>query len=194
MTELPFPNPPLRQGSVLLRPWTRVDLPFVVAACQDPEISRYSPVIPFPYGEDDALGWFAGQEPARRAGTGLDFAIVLGDTGETLGAIGLKIDALLRSAEIGYWLAWEARGHGYATSATRAVARWAFEDLGLARLELTTDPDNLASQQVAERCGFRREGYARSHMLVRHSGQRRDSVLYGLLPADLRSEAGSAPA
>lgn len=183
--ELRFPDPPLIEGAVLLRQWTSGDLPFVVAACQDPEVSRYSPVIPFPYTESDAVSWFESQEPRRLAGDGLDFAVVHARTGARLGAVGVKIDALLRSAEVGYWLAREARGHGYVTSAVRAIARWVFDDLGLARLELTTDPDNLSSQRVAERCGFRREGQLRSHMLIRHSGQRRDSLVYGLLPGEL---------
>jgi len=69
--------------------------------------------------------------------------------------------------------------------AVRLLAAWAFDDLHLARLQLTTDPENRASQRVAERCGFRREGHLRSHMLVLHTGQRRDSFVYGLLPGEL---------
>lgn len=185
MPELHFPNPPLTDGAVLLRPWTQYDVPFVVAACQDPDVSRYSPVIAFPYTEADAVGWFESHEPTRLAGDGLDFAVVHADSGDRLGAIGLQINALLNTAEVGYWLAREARGRGYITSAMRAVALWVFGELRVARLELTTDPNNLASQRVAERCGFRREGLLRSHMLIRHSGQRRDSLVYGLLPDEL---------
>jgi RimJ/RimL family protein N-acetyltransferase len=161
------------------------DVPFVVAACQDPEVSRYSPVIPFPYAQADAVGWLQNQEPTRLAGDALDFAVVRADGGDPLGAVGVRINAVLRSAEVGYWLAAKARGHGYITDATRAIARWVFDELGLARLQLTTDPDNLASQHVAERCGFRREGHLRSHMLIGHSGERRDSLVYGLLPGEL---------
>ena len=186
MPELPFPDPPLADGEVLLRRWTLDDLEFVVQACQDPSVSRYSPVIPFPYAEADAVAWFVGQEPTRLAGDALDLAIVLRASGQPLGAIGIgEIDLRLRSASIGYWLAAEARGHGYVSSAVRALARWAFETLGLARLQLTTDPANLASQRVAERCGFLKEGQLRSHMLVLHSRERRDSLVYGLLPGEL---------
>ena len=185
--ELPFPNPQLRDGSVLLRPWSRDDVPAIVAACQDPAIARFSPVIPFPYQESDALGWLEDQEPTRSAGEGLDLAVVHAVRGTVLGAIGIaNLSTTLLSASIGYWLAPEARGHGYMTTATRMLARWAFENLGLARLELTTDLHNGPSQRVAERCGFQQEGRLRSHMLVRHSGERRDSLIYGLLPAELR--------
>jgi ribosomal-protein-alanine N-acetyltransferase len=89
------------------------------------------------------------------------------------------------SAQTGYWLAPEARSHGHATAAVRLLARWAFGQLGLARLELTTGPDNAASQRVAERCGFVWEGRLRSNIIIRHTGERRDSLIYGLLPGDL---------
>ena len=80
-------------------------------------------------------------------------------------------------ARIGYWLAAEGRGRGLATHAVRLLADWAFADLGLARLEITCAPGNVASQRVAERCGFVREGLLRSHM--RFKGGRRDTLVYG---------------
>jgi len=55
-----------------------------------------------------------------------------------------------------------------------------------ARLTLLTDPANTPSQRVAERCGFQREGQMRSHMVIRQSGERRDALVYGLLPGELR--------
>src|SRR6478609_110225 len=60
------------------------------------------------------------------------------------------------------------------------VARWAFSELGLARLELTCGPDNEASQRVAARCGFVREGVLRSHIAFK--GGRRDTVVFSVLP------------
>ena len=72
----------------------------------------------------------------------------------------------------------DARGRGVATHAVRLIAGWAFTELGLARLELTCGPDNEASQRVAERCGFTREGL-RSHMPFK--GGRRDTVVFSLL-------------
>ena len=87
-------------------------------------------------------------------------------------------------AAIGYWLASEARDRGAATQAVRLLARWAFAELGLARLELTCGPQNEASQRVAERCGFTREGLLRSH--VPFKGALRESVIYSLLPGELR--------
>ena len=59
---------------------------------------------------------------------------------------------------IGYWVTPPARGRGICTRALRLLARWALDELELQRLELITDPDNLASQRVAEKVGFQREG------------------------------------
>ena len=60
--------------------------------------------------------------------------------------------------DVFYWLAAEARGRGYATKAVRLISDWAFETLELERLELYAHPDNTASQRVAERAGYIREG------------------------------------
>jgi RimJ/RimL family protein N-acetyltransferase len=77
----------------------------------------------------------------------------------------------------------DARGRGIASRAVRLMARWAFDELGIARLEMTCAPDNPASQRVAERCGFTREGVMRSHMPFK--GGRRDTVVFSLLPGEL---------
>jgi hypothetical protein len=74
----------------------------------------------------------------------------------------------------------DAGGQGVAAQALRLLAGWAFRVLRLARLELFIEPDNVASQRVAERCGFVRE-LLRSRSVSK--GRRRDSVVFGLLAA-----------
>jgi RimJ/RimL family protein N-acetyltransferase len=71
------------------------------------------------------------------------------------------------------------------TRALRLLSRWGLDELALQRLDLITDPDNAASQRVAEKVGFRREGVLRAHL--RHpDGRIRDSVMFSLLPGELR--------
>ena len=57
-----MPDPPLANDVVALRAWSERDIPFIVAACQDPLIDRFTAAIPYPYGEPDARAWLAGQE------------------------------------------------------------------------------------------------------------------------------------
>jgi RimJ/RimL family protein N-acetyltransferase len=181
MAELCFPVPPLAGDVVLLRPWREADVPGMVLAFSDPEMQRFS-WRTAPYTEADARDSLAEQEEARLRGEGLNFALVEPhDQDVVFGSVSLQEVRLDQgSAAVGYWLAPEARGRGAATHAVRLLTRWAFAELGLARLELTCGPDNEASQHVAERCGFSREGLLRSH--VPFKGARRDSVIYGLLP------------
>jgi RimJ/RimL family protein N-acetyltransferase len=185
MTELWFPVPPLAGDGVRLRPWTEADVPAIVLAFTDPVMRRFS-WRTTPYTETDARADLAAQERARRRGEALHLALVEPhDPNVVLGGVGLsEVRPDQGCAAIGYWLSPAARGRGAATQAVRLLGRWAFSEPGLARLELTCGPDNEASQRVAERCGFTREGLLRSH--VPFKAGRRDSVIYGVLPGELR--------
>ena len=182
MRSIPLPDPPLTDGEIRLRPWERRDVKAVTAACQDPEIPRWT-VVPYHYTESHAREFIAGTASDLAAGRELALAAV--DSEDTLlGAIGLaNFDWSDLKAEIGYWVAAEARGRGVATAAVRLLATWAIEDLGLERVELLANPRNEASQQVAERAGFTREGTLRRYR--RRHGVREDLVMFSLLEEDV---------
>lgn len=187
MAHLRFPEPPLADEVVRLRPWQLDDIPDrILSVFGHSSVQRFSWPETRNYTEADARRFFFEQEQARIEGTALSFAFVEpGDLTAVLGGGSLYgIDHVQARAAVGYWLAPTARGRGVATRATRLLARWAFAGLGVARLELTCAPDNERSQRVAERCGFVREGVLRSHMTFK--GSRRDSVMFSLLPDELR--------
>jgi len=165
----------------VLRAWHLDDAPAVEAACQDSAISYWIPFVPSPYTCEDAETYLRGciESGDERH----PFAIVDAATGRLLGSIDMGVNAM-RTGHVGYWVAAEARGRGVCTRALGTLARWALEELELQRLELVTDPDNVASQRVAEKAGFRREGVLRSHLQHR-DGRRRDSVIFSLLPGEL---------
>jgi len=186
MTALALPLAPLADDVVLIRPWRAADVPTMVMAFADPVVQRFSWSRMMPYTEADARDYVVEQEEARRRGDALAVALISpGDDAVVLGGASLyDVDLVQGRAGIGYWAAAEARGRGVATHAVRLLAGWGFSALGLARIELTCAPDNLASQRVAERCGFVREGVLRSHRVFK--GARRDSVIFSLLPGELR--------
>jgi RimJ/RimL family protein N-acetyltransferase len=160
----------------MLRPFTLDDVPAITRACQDHEIQRWIPVIPRPYTAEDARTFVTAED------LGHQFAMV--ERGDLIGSIGMRVNQF-ETGHIGYWCAKEARGRGLTSRALHLVARYGLEQLGLGRLELITDPDNVASQRVAEKVGFRREAVLRSHLL-HPDGRRRDSVMFSLLPGELR--------
>lgn len=173
------PDPPLADEVVALRPWTESDVDELVRCCNDPLIPHFIPVIPVPYSAEDARAFVT-----RTVMVGeLNLAITDRATGALLGAAGVAVrpwDAGM--AEIGYWLAPEARGRGAATRALRLLSRWTLREWPIGRLHLMADVDNTASQAVAERAGFTREGVMRSGMLAR--GVARDHVVFSLLPGE----------
>jgi RimJ/RimL family protein N-acetyltransferase len=159
---------------VRLRPFEESDVPAIVDACRDPEIPRWT-AVPSPYSEADARAWLASGEEES-------FAVVDRASGELLGSIGVRyLDGGI--GEVGYWVKREARGRGVATRALGLVARWALVEKGLGRFQLRADVANEPSQRVAEKAGFVREGVLRSALAFK--GERRDVVMYSLLPDDL---------
>jgi RimJ/RimL family protein N-acetyltransferase len=179
---LSYPDPPLGQGAIALRPWQEADLEVMVAICSDPDVARFTRV-PEPYSEADARAWLDALPGRLDAGEGVTFAITEYG-GSPVGSIGLRIDPSDREiAEAGYMVAPAARGRGVATTALRLASRWGLRDLGIARVQLTTHLDNEGSQKVAERAGFRREGVLRSWAEIR--GARVDLAMYSLLASDL---------
>ena len=183
---LPLPAPPLADALVALRPWRARDAAAIAAAFRDPELHRFSWPRTEPYTLADADRYLVDCAHARAAGRGLELAVAAADgASEPIGGVALyDVERDQDRAALGYWVAPAARRRGVATHAARLLARWAFAELGLARLELTCGPDNAASQAVAMRCGFVREGLLRSHM--RFKDGRRDTLVFGLLPHELR--------
>ena len=182
MPAIPLPNPPLTDGEIRLRPWDLGDAPAVTAACQDPEIPRWT-VVPSKYRERDAREFISGTAMDLANGRELALAIVDADD-RLLGALGISnFDWNDLKAEIGYWMAADARRRGVGARATRMLAEWALTSLGLERLELLAHPDNVASQRLAERAGFTREGTLRRYR--RRHGVREDLVMFSLLAEDL---------
>ena len=186
MPPMDHPDPPLTDGVVLLRAWQDQDTQQRQEGFADPLCQRFSwpgtePITPAIVAE--AL---VRDEEQRRAGTALGLAITDAATpARILGGCSLyDIFPGPGRAAVGYWLAAGARGRGAATRTVRLLAGWAFTNLAVQRLELTCAPDNEASQRVALRCGFVREGVLRSHLPFK--GARRDTMMFSLLPGELR--------
>ncbi|AOP45574.1 GNAT family N-acetyltransferase [Streptomyces lydicus] len=181
---------------LVLRPFEPDDAPAVHAACQDPEIPRWT-VVPSPYSHEEAERFVGTIVPEGwRDDTSYTFAVLSRADDTLVGAMSLVRLAQLRTperqAELGYWTAKEQRGKGYTVEAGRAVLHWAFHDLGVERLEWLAEAGNEGSWGVARKLGFQREGTLRAKLL--HDGTRRDCWIGSLLPSDLAGAEGPAPA
>lgn len=174
------PDPPLSDGVIVLRPLDENDLPAIERAASDAEIRKW-----FDLHTRRPADYLAAKREAWAAGTSASFAICDATRRETcLGHVFVERDDDGRGS-VGYWLLEEARGKGRATRAVRLMAAWALPAMGLGRLQLHTDLENVASQRVAERAGFTREGVLR----VSIGAYRRATKTY----SRLSSSSGSPP-
>lgn len=175
------PEQRLEAEGIALRPFRVHDAAAVAAACRDPAILRFT-FMPDGLTEADAVEWIeVGNK--RWADGHARFAIVHPDDDRLLGQVGLNVNARHVSAEGYYWVNASERQRGLASRALGLVADWGFSH-GIERLFLVIHPENVASNRLAERMGFTREGVLRSYEPVK--GQRPDLVSWSLLPADPR--------
>lgn len=181
------PHLALREGALTLRPWREDDADAIVARIRDREILEFLDRVPQPYRRTDALEYIRSSEEGWRAWTQTNFAILLADHEGAVGSVGVGWAGVEEGvAEVGYWVAAEARRRGVATTATRLVAEWAFStEPRLERLQLRADVENVASNRVAERAGFTREGVLRSSRRNLRLGRRIDLVMWSLLRGEL---------
>jgi len=173
---------------VTLRAWHVTDADALATRIDgDDAIATFLDQIPQPYTRDDALAYLMHCAEAWRTGALSSFAIVVDSIDGPVGSVGLhweKIDDGV--AEIGYWAAEAARGRGATTEAVRLAARWGFEaEPALARLQLRADAENAASNRVAEKAGFVREGVLRSVRWNQRLLRRVDYVMWSLLRDEL---------
>ena len=89
-----------------------------------------------------------------------------------------------QSGTVGYWISEAQARNGYMREALTAVLAFAFNTLGLGRVEAGCLPENQASRRVLERSGFKYEGVAQAYLQI--NGRWRDHVLYAALQRDCR--------
>jgi ribosomal-protein-alanine N-acetyltransferase len=89
-----------------------------------------------------------------------------------------------RCAEIGYAVDYRHQGKGFATEAAEALLDFAFDELGLHRVEATYMPSNRASARVLDKLGFTPEGLLREILLI--DGRWEDHVIASLLRSEVR--------
>ena len=113
----------------------------------------------------------------------LAFAILRDD--RLVGSIGFnRLDWYARVCEIGYWIDYAEEGKGIITRACRALIDYAFDELGMNRVEIRCSTENIRSAAVPERLGFTKEGVLRQAEVLH--GRAHDFCIYGLLAEDPR--------
>lgn len=174
----------LRTRRLELSPPVESDVDAIWAACQDPDIQRYT-TVPSPYELRHAEEFVVKVAAEWASGAHLTWAVRHGSM--LAGMIGLyRLDGR-GAGELGFWIARPSRGKGFVTEASTAVLDWGFaaDGLGLARIEWRAITGNVASARAARTLGFRFEGTLRQGLADLRG--RHDGWIAGLLAGDDRT-------
>ncbi|WP_030775896.1 GNAT family N-acetyltransferase [Streptomyces sp. NRRL S-920] len=167
-------------SGLLLRRWAGLDARPVMTAFADPLMRRQSEEAID--SQDAAERWICEWTERWEAGSAFAFAVVDG-RGVVLGNVAVgAIDRPHATGWVSYWTTPTARGRGVASQACGALARWAFDDAELFRLELGHRVNNPASCRVAAAAGFAVEGLQRQKLA--YDGVRYDVELHARLASD----------
>ena len=176
----------LSDGRIRIRRYREEDADRLFEAARE-SVNEVHPWLPWchpGYTREESGEWVKSRPKAWDEGEAHSFVIEDALSKEFLGGCGLnQIDKVHLRANLGYWVRTGRTGEGAATAATRLLARFAFEDLGLQRVEIVAAVENKASRRVAEKAGARKEGTLRNRLNLH--GKRHDAVGFSLVPEDL---------
>ncbi|MFI6404447.1 GNAT family N-acetyltransferase [Streptomyces sp. NPDC050548] len=170
-------KPVLTGEKTVLRPFTESDADGIWQLVQDPEVVRFTFEPSTELTPERLRSWYAtrADQPDR-----LDLAVTDPATGELLGEVVLhEWDTTARSCTFRTLIGPRGRGRGIGTEATRLIVGYAFEQLGLHRIQLEVYGHNHRARRVYEKVGFVVEGVRREARL--RDGEWADDVLMAIL-------------
>jgi ribosomal-protein-serine acetyltransferase len=176
----------LHDGEILLRTIRPSDAQQLYNAVMlsFPELNSWMPWCHDHYSLADAQNWCSVQQHMWDDAVEYGFAICDKTSGAYFGGCSInRIDVDFKTANIGYWTRSDWTGQGIATRAIGLLARWAFTELGLNRVEIICAEGNLPSCRIAEKAGAKKEAVLRNRLEYRSVVQ--DALLYSLIPKDL---------
>lgn len=177
----------LTNNKIILRPLGPEDVESLYEAISESaqELSPWLSFVHPDYSIKDTREWLSKRDKEWQKGQEYSFAIIDCKNGAFLGGCGLNnISDDFNMANVGYWVRTNQTKQGIASAATLLLARFAFEELGLNRIEIMADVDNKKSQRVAEKVSAKREGILRNRVCIH--GSPRDVFMFSLIPDDLK--------
>jgi ribosomal-protein-alanine N-acetyltransferase len=179
----------LETERLILREWRRSDLDALLDGLGNPAVAKWLASVPSPYTSRHAMAWldYCSTSTKARPRRSYEFAVVLKSESKVIGGVSLdRIDRNHGTAGGGIWINARFHNHGYGTEAFAARLEFAFERLGLRRIENGFFHGNRASHKMLKGLGYKREGVARKRFLCLADGKLKDEYLMALLRDEWR--------
>ena len=163
---------------LILRQYRYDDIDDLVEGLNNLNVSKWMAGAPYPYTTKDAES-FINRSLDNKL---YNFAIVLKENNKVIGGTQLtNIDFNYGIAGGGIWIAENYQGKGYGSEAFGARIKYAFEVLGLRRLENGYFKDNIRSRNMQYKFGYKDEGIKRQRFISKATGKIEDEYITGLL-------------
>lgn len=163
---------------LILRQFKLSDADDIVEGLNNLNVSKWMAFVPYPYTKQDAIKYITSSIEKRL----YNFAIVLKSENKVIGSTQISNISLVHgTAGGGIWINEKYHGHGYGTEAWGARIKFAFENLGLRRLENGYFKDNISSLKMQEKFGYKNEGMRRKRFISMSTGNIEDEYITGLL-------------
>ena len=173
----------LKSDSIILQRYSLKDAPELYEAIST-SVERVYPWLPWchpSYTLSETETWL--KERPQRWNEGKEFGFSIRDyQNRIVGGCGIGIGTRPWSGNLGYWLRTGFTGKGYATTATKLMAKFGIQQLQLKRIEIVVSVENVPSQKVAERAKAYQEGIGRNRLLIHD--RLHDAVIYSFIPDD----------
>ncbi|MEO8073391.1 MAG: GNAT family protein [Acidobacteriota bacterium] len=176
----------IKSDNVILRKYEMNFAPLLFEAVMESrggEFSHWMPWCHENYKFEDSESFIKKVEENWQSETQLGFAIFDAQTEEFLGGIGLnQPNRIHKFYNLGYWIRTSQQNRGIASAATKVLAKTAFAELPINRIEILTAAENIPSQKAAEKSGATREGVLRKRLVI---GDRiHDAVIFSFVRDD----------
>lgn len=167
---------------LILRSWKLEDVDAIVEGLNNLNVSKWMATVPYPYTKEDAEDFINYAHQVEKDGKGFMFAIVLKENNKVIGGTTLtSINKKDGTAGGGIWLNEKYQKNGYGIEAFRTRIRFAFNELGLRRMENGYFSGNDKSERMQLKLGYKNEGMRRKRFLCLATNEYVDEYITGLL-------------
>ncbi len=150
---------------LIIREYKKTDIDGFLRVVRQPEIYATTYGIPLNYSRVRAEWWLKTIKENKKADTAHEFAMILKNSGEYIGNVGLiNISRLHNRAEISYYIDREYMNQGYTTEAALVMLKYGFKNLKLHKISGVCMSVNPASRRVMEKIGMTYEGTLREEL------------------------------
>lgn len=178
----------IESDRLILREWEDNDISDLIEGLNNINVSKWTAYVPYPYTESDAEKFLAYTKTLNYKSDNIELAVVLKENNKVIGGTAISsINKKDGTAGGGIWLNEKYHGKGYGTEAFYTKIKYAFEELGLRRMENGYFSGNNASKKMQIKLGFKEEGIRRKKFLCLATNEYVDEFITGLLKEEFKA-------